>query len=314
MDQGKTKGYILGVIAAASYGMNPVFALPLMNDGMDAVSVLFFRYVLAIPAVWILMRIRGRRASIGGSRIMPCFILGVCMVLSSITLFRSYLFMDVGIASTLLFVYPLLVALIMTAMYHEVMTVQTFAGLIGTIAGVWLLCDVNSSGNISLPGIILVLISSLTYAIYIVGINRPPVKSVATLSLTLYVLVSGAIVLGGIVLVRGSLAVPQTPWLWINVLLLALVPTVLSFLCTNAAIEKIGSTPTAALGAFEPVTAVIFGILLFGEHLSMRSLLGLVIIIVCVTLVITSDNITHHVLAIRKLFPKAHGRHGHRRQ
>lgn len=314
MDQGKTKGYILGVIAAASYGMNPVFALPLMNDGMDAVSVLFFRYVLAIPAVWILMRMRGRRASIGRSRIMPCFILGVCMVLSSITLFRSYLFMDVGIASTLLFVYPLLVALIMTAMYHEVMTVQAFAGLIGTIAGVWLLCDVNSSGNISLPGIILVLVSSLTYAIYIVGINRPPVKSVATLSLTLYVLVSGAIVLGGIVLVRGSLAVPQTPWLWINVLLLALVPTVLSFLCTNAAIEKIGSTPTAALGAFEPVTAVIFGILLFGEHLSMRSLLGLVIIIVCVTLVITSGNITRHVLAIRKLFPKVHGRHGHRRQ
>lgn len=314
MDQGKTKGYILGIIAAASYGMNPVFALPLMNDGMDAVSVLFFRYALAIPAVWILMRMRGRSAVIGRSRIMPCFILGICMVLSSITLFRSYLFMDVGIASTLLFVYPLLVALIMTAMYHEVMTVQAFVGLIGTIAGVWLLCDVDSSGNISLPGIILVLISSLTYAIYIVGINQPPVKSVATLSLTLWVLVSGAIVLGLIVLVRGSLAVPQTPWLWINVLLLALVPTVLSFLCTNAAIEKIGSMPTAALGAFEPVTAVIFGILLFGERMSMRSLVGLVIIITCVTLVITSGNITRRVLAIRKLFPKAHVRRGHRRQ
>lgn len=134
MNQGKTKGYILGIIAAATYGMNPVFALPLMNDGMDAVSVLFFRYLLAIPAVWFLMRVRGRSAKIGRSRALPCFALGICMVLSSVTLFRSYLYMDVGIASTLLFVYPLLVAIIMTSLYHEVMTLRAFVGLCGCCA------------------------------------------------------------------------------------------------------------------------------------------------------------------------------------
>lgn len=136
----------------------------------------------------------------------------------------------------------------------------------------------------------------------------------ATLPLTFWVLVSGAFILSVIVLGRGYLAVPDNPWLWINVLMLAIVPTVVSFLCTNAAIEKIGSTPTAALGAFEPVTAVIFGIVLFGERLSMRSLIGLVVIIACVTLVITSINITRRVLAIRKLFPKAHRMRRHHRQ
>ncbi len=304
----------MGIIAAASYGMNPVFALPLMNDGMDAVSVLFFRYLPAIPAVWLLMRMRGRSARIGSRRMLPAIALGVCMVLSSITLFRSYMFMDIGIASTLLFVYPLLVALIMALLYHEKLTLQALVGLTGTFAGVLLLCDTGSGTGISVAGIVLVLVSSLTYAIYIVGINRPPIKSVPTLSLTFWVLVAGAIVLGLIVLGRGSLIMPRTPWLWINVALLALVPTVLSLLCTNAAIEKIGSTPTAALGAFEPVTAVIFGVLLFGERLSINSTVGLVIIIVCVTLVITNEGMTRRLLSIRKLFPKVRRRHHRGRQ
>ncbi|MDE6334258.1 MAG: DMT family transporter [Muribaculaceae bacterium] len=310
----KTKGYLYGIIAAASYGMNPVFALPLMSDGMDAVSVLFFRYMLAIPAVWIMMVLRGRNARIGRRRILPCIILGLCMVLSSISLFRSYLFMDIGIASTLLFVYPLLVALIMAALYGETLTRQAVIGLSGTFAGVWLLCDTGTDVNISAPGIILVLVSSLTYAIYIVGINRPPVKSVATLSLTVWILVAGAAVLGVIVLTRGYVVLPRMPWLWINVLLLALVPTVISFLCTNIAIEKIGSTPAAALGAFEPVTALIFGVMLFGEHLSLRSIAGFILIILCVTLVITGEGMTRRVLSVRKLFPKVHRSHRSGRQ
>lgn len=310
----KTKGYLYGIIAAASYGMNPVFALPLMSDGMDAVSVLFFRYMLAIPAVWIMMVLRGRNARIGRRRILPCIILGLCMVLSSISLFRSYLFMDIGIASTLLFVYPLLVALIMAALYGETLTRQAVIGLSGTFAGVWLLCDTGTDANISAPGIILVLVSSLTYAIYIVGINRPPVKSVATLSLTFWILVAGAAVLGVIVLTRGYVVLPRMPWLWINVLLLALVPTVISFLCTNIAIEKIGSTPAAALGAFEPVTALIFGVMLFGEHLSLRSIAGFILIILCVTLVITGEGMTRRVLSVRKLFPKVHRLHRSGRQ
>lgn len=311
MSSAKTKGYLFGIIAAASYGMNPVFAVPLMNDGMDAVSVLFFRYILAIPAIWIMMTLRGRNARIGRGRILPSLILGLCMVLSSITLFRSYLFMDIGIASTLLFVYPLLVALIMATLYREALTKQAVVGLSGTLVGVWLLCDTGADARISLPGIILVLVSSLTYAIYIVGINRPPVKSVATLSLTFWILVSGAVVLSAIVMVRGYVAMPHTLWLWSNVLLLALVPTVISLLCTNIAIEKIGSTSTAALGAFEPVTAVIFGIMLFGEYLSVRSVAGFIIIVVCVTLVITGEGMTRRVLSIRKLFPKV--RRPHRR-
>ena len=314
MKESKSKGYILGIIAAASYGMNPVFAMPLFNDGMDAVSVLFFRYILALPAVWLLMRMRGRYAAVGMQRIVPLCLLGIAMVISSITLFRSYLYMDVGIASTLLFVYPLMVALIMVGFYHEIMSLRTFLCLIGAIGGVWLLCsNPDGSGSVSLPGLILVLVSSLSYAIYIVGINRPPVRSVATLTITFWVLLSGSFVLGIIVLARGWIATPQTWWMWGNILMLAIVPTIISFLCTNAAIEKIGSTAAAALGAFEPVTAVVFGILIFGEQLTLRTTLGLVIILVCVTLVITSANITRQILAIRKLFPKAHRHPRHHR-
>ncbi len=313
MKEGKTKGYLLGILAAASYGMNPVFAMPLYADGMDVLSVLFYRYILAIPAVWLLMRMRGRTAAVGFVRILPACMLGIAMVISSITLFRSYLYMNIGIASTLLFVYPLIVALIMVGFYHEIMSLRTFLCLIGSLAGVWLLCAGSDDGSVSLPGIVLVMVSALSYAIYIVGINRPPVRSVATLSLTFWVLLSGAAVLLILVLLRGSLAVPHSPLMWINIVMLAIVPTVLSFICTNASIEKIGSTSAAALGVFEPVTAVIFGVLLFNEHLTLRGIIGLVLILTCVTMVITSSNITRQILSIRKLFPKAnrHVRHRH---
>lgn len=299
----KNIGYIYGVVAAAAYGLNPVFALPLLESGMDAMSILFFRYLLAIPAVWLLMRLRGRHAAIGAERILPICGLGVVMAVSSITLFQSYLYMDVGIASTLLFVYPLIVMLIMVGFFHEIMLLPTFICMLGALVGVWLLCATPEDGSVSTIGIILVMLSALSYAIYIVGINRRPVKSVATLSITFWVLVSGVIVIGAFLLFKGSVAVPRGFLQWGAVILLALVPTVLSFLCTNAAIEKIGSTGTAVLGVFEPVTAVIFGVLMFGETLTLRSILGLVLILVCVTIVIARGNLTRQILAIRKLFP-----------
>ena len=300
----KAKGYILGSIAAASYGMNPLFALPLYKAGMDPDSVLFFRYLFAIPLLGIMIKARGRSFKIQRKETFPLIIMGLLVALSSLTLFLSYNSMAAGIASTLLFVYPIMVALIMAMVFKEKLALQTIVCMLLALGGIGLLYKSEDGSTLSLIGTLLVFASSLSYAIYIVGINQTSLKNVATLKVTFYVLLFGLSLFVARLLYSGVLNTPDQWYLWANLLALAVFPTAISFLCTTGAIQYIGSTPTAILGALEPVTAIFFGIAVFGESLTVRESFGLVMIIVAVTFVIAGGNITSQLVRFRKLFPR----------
>ena len=300
----KAKGYILGSIAAASYGMNPLFALPLYKAGMDPDSVLFFRYLFAIPLLGIMIKARGRSFKIQRKETFPLIIMGLLVALSSLTLFLSYNYMAAGIASTLLFVYPIMVALIMAMVFKEKLALQTIVCMLLALGGIGLLYKSEDGSTLSLIGTLLVFASSLSYAIYIVGINQTSLKNVATLKVTFYVLLFGLSLFVARLLYSGVLNTQDQRYLWANLLALAVFPTAISFLCTTGAIQYIGSTPTAILGALEPVTAIFFGIAVFGESLTVRESFGLVMIIVAVTFVIAGGNITSQLVRFRKLFPR----------
>ena len=300
----KAKGYILGSIAAASYGMNPLFALPLYKAGMDPDSVLFFRYLFAIPLLGIMIKARGRSFKIQRKETFPLIIMGLLVALSSLTLFLSYNYMAAGIASTLLFVYPIMVALIMAMVFKEKLALQTIVCMLLALGGIGLLYKSEDGSTLSLIGTLLVFASSLSYAIYIAGINQTSLKNVATLKVTFYVLLFGLSLFVARLLYSGVLNTPDQWYLWANLLALAVFPTAISFLCTTGAIQYIGSTPTAILGALEPVTAIFFGIAVFGESLTVRESFGLVMIIVAVTFVIAGGNITSQLVRFRKLFPR----------
>ena len=294
----------MGSIAAASYGMNPLFALPLYKAGMDPDSVLFFRYLFAIPLLGIMIKARGRTFKIQRKETFPLIIMGLLVALSSLTLFLSYNYMAAGIASTLLFVYPIMVALIMAMVFKEKLALQTIVCMLLALGGIGLLYKSEDGSTLSLIGTLLVFASSLSYAIYIVGINQTSLKNVATLKVTFYVLLFGLSLFVARLLYSGVLNTPDQWYLWANLLALAVFPTAISFLCTTGAIQYIGSTPTAILGALEPVTAIFFGIAVFGESLTVRESFGLVMIIVAVTFVIAGGNITSQLVRFRKLFPR----------
>ena len=309
----KIKGYTLGAIAAATYGMNPLFALPLYSDGMDADSVLFFRYLLAIPILGIMIKARGRSFRLNRKEILPLIVLGLLVAASSLTLFLSYNYMDAGIASTILFVYPIMVALIMALVFKEKITLQTAFCILLALAGIAMLYKNGNGATLSLAGTLFVLASALTYAIYIVGINQSSLKNVATLKVTFYILLFGV----SLFLVRldfgQAVTLPQKWYMWGNLIALAIFPTAISFLCTTSAIQYIGSTPTAILGALEPVTAVIIGVTVFGEALTPRILCGILMIIAAVTLIIAGGRITIHLVRFRKMFPRLPLKRHHRK-
>lgn len=294
----------MGAIAAATYGMNPLFALPLYKTGMDPDSVLFFRYLFAIPLLGLMLKVRGRTFRLRRSEVVPLIFMGLLVALSSLTLFQSYNYMAAGIASTLLFVYPVMVALIMAFVFKERLSLQTLMCIVLALCGIGMLYRSGEGESLSLTGTVLVFVSALSYAIYIVGINRSALKNVATLKVTFYVLLFGLTLFLARIFVGEGMCLPERWYLWGNLVALAVFPTAVSFLCTTSAIQYIGSTPTAILGALEPVTAVAFGITVFGETLTPREGVGLVLIVTAVTFVIAGGNITGYLIRFRKLFPR----------
>lgn len=275
-------------------------------------SVLFFRYLFAIPILALMLRQRGRSFKIEKGEAVPMVILGIIFALSSLTLFQSYNYMDAGIASTILFVYPILVALIMAVMFKERLGISTALCLLMAVGGIALLYKADDGTTLSLVGTLLVIASSTSYAIYIVAINKTKLKDVATLKVTFYVVVVGWLMFAVRALMSESgiqTPPPDKQWLWLCLLALALFPTAISLGCTTGAIQYIGSTPTAILGALEPVTAVFFGVTIFGEQLTPRIILGIVMIISAVSVVVAGGKITAPLVRFRKMFPSLRRRH-----
>ena len=299
-------GYVFAALAAASYGTNPVFAKPLYADGMNPDSVLLFRYAFGIALLGLLMIWNGWRRHnlstafrVSRHSLPQLVILGILMALSSLTLFLSYNYMPVGIASTLLFTYPILVAVIMTLVYHEPMSWLVVICLLLATSGVGMLCEQgetpldtsnlsNSPWGVSLfmIGALLVLLSSLSYAIYLVGLNKTRVRTIASMPVTFYVLCFGFLLFVWRICFGGAFTLPQHGVMWLNLIALGLLPTVISLLLTAWAIQRIGSTSTALFGALEPVTAVALGIIFLGESINLREFMGMVLIFVSVTLVV----------------------------
>ena len=286
----KLKGYLWGAIGGATYGMNPLFTLPMYQEGISPDSVLFFRYLFAIPILALIMKFNHVDFKIKHQEISPLVLMGIMFALCSLTLFQSYHYMDAGIASTILFLYPIIVALIMTFIFKEKLSFITIICLLMATAGIALLYKGEGGSTLSLTGTLLVIISALTYAIYIVGVNRSRLKNMNTIKVTFYVLLFGWSLFAIRSLFEGGIQTPPADkwYLWGNLLALGLLPTAISLLTTTIAIQLIGSTPTAILGALEPATAIFFGITVFNETLTIRETCGLALIIIAVCMVVVA--------------------------
>ena len=135
-------------------------------------------------------------------------------------------------------------------------------------------------------GALLVFLSSLSYAISLVGLNKTRVRTIASMPATFYVQCFGLLLFVWRVGKSSPVTLPEHGLMWFNLIALGLLPTVVSLIFTAMAIQRIGSTQTALFGALEPVTAVVLGIIFLGESLNLRELVGMALIFISVTLVV----------------------------
>lgn len=290
----RLKGTICGVGAAVSYGMNPLGVLPLYADGINTNTVLFYRYGLALVFLALFMLVTRKSFSVTLKELALLAPLGVLFVLSSLTLFASFHYMDAGVASTLLFVYPVMVAVMMALFFKERITYVTVFSIIMALSGIALLYRGGDGTALSTTGVLFVMASSLTYALYIIIVNKSSLR-MSSVKLTFYVIMFGlALIIANSVFggEEAKLQMLATPHMWIHAMILAVFPTVVSLLLMIIAVHDIGSTPTAVMGALEPVTAVVIGVSLFGEQFTSRMAAGIVLILSAVLLIVLGNTIS----------------------
>ena len=339
--ESKAKGFFFGILAAVSYGVNPLGAKYLYEEGLNVESVLFYRYGLAALIIGMIMTVkiiinRKRTSAVPATKVdsvtSTCSVtgcetfrinkselstltaLGLMFVISSLTLYCSFLYMDSGVACSLLFVYPVMTAVLMAMLYGEKITKATAAAIALSLVGVLLLYKGDGETVLSTVGVLLVMVSALSYALYIIVANRasapeselasshnrlsrfipmPHRVSIHRLDMSAMKLSFYVLIVCAVSMILFSFTSPERHLMplvtvreWGYSLMLAIVPTVFSLISMGIAVRIIGSTPTAIMGALEPLTAVVIGLTVFKEALTVNLVVGIMLILTAVTIII----------------------------
>lgn len=287
----RLKGLLYALISSSTFGLIPLFLIPTLREGMGLDSVLVYRFGLSALFIWLVLWRKRTKMKINFKEFGILIFLGMLYAMTSILLAKSYLYIPSGIAVTIHFLYPIVVAIIMILFFREKASKPIIVATLLAIGGVYLLGSSDSSGDLSVKGLSLALSTVILYAGYIVGVNKSCVKEMDGLKMTFYVL----LVCTFICLINLAINGEQFEMIvsvssGINILLLALLSTLISDLTLILAIQHIGSTTASILGCLEPLTAVLMGVLFLGESCGMMQVAGIFIILITVSIVIAANN------------------------
>ena len=281
-------GYPAGIVTGITYGLNPLFAKPLMNNGASTEAILFFRYGIAVVLLGAFLLLKKESFRINLRQAGVLLGLGLLYTASSAFLFEAYKYIASGLATTLVFLFPVMVAIIMVFL-KVVPSWPVWLSIAATFAGVMIMTGGTGTEAIDPTGIWFSIASAFVYALFIVIINRSKaISSIPNSLLTCYALSVGTVFfltrcgLSGAELMTGL----DGGMAWANLLGLAILPTIVSTASLAVATRNIGATKASVLGVFEPITAILVGTLVFGEELTPNIIAGILISIVAVSFMI----------------------------
>lgn len=284
------KGILYAVLSSATFGLIPLFSIPLLDAGMAPPVILFYRMGLAaaiMGAAGMALR-RSFRLSWRDTGVLA--LLAAMYAATSLGLLLSYDYIPSGVATTVNFLYPLVVAIVMTVVFKEKSSVWIVVAIFISLLGVALLAWGDAGHRDPWHGIALAGATVFTYAFYIVGVMKSRAARLDPLVVAFYVLTFSAVIFFVYALADTGIGAVYRWRIWRELLLLALLPTVLSNLTLVLAVKHIGSTMTSILGSMEPLTAVLVGVFRFGEGFNLDAAAGLILVITAVIIVILQTN------------------------
>lgn len=285
------KGLIYALTSSATFGLITLFTVPVINSGtLDSTSILFYRLLFATIGIGLACLVNRNSFALKWNEIPKLLILGIFYAATALFLLLSYSLIPSGISTTIHFLYPVAVTLLMILFFKERISLKVIASAMIAITGVALVSmrSDEGMGASSTLGITYVLISVLSYGVYIVGVNKIGIERINSMALTFYVLLSGTILVGTYAFSHTGIMPITEIGIGINLILLAVICTVISNLTLILAVKNIGSTVTSILGSLEPLISVAVGILVFSESITMIGYFGIFLIIASVIMIVKS--------------------------
>ena len=287
----KINGMFYASVSSASFGFSPLFSIGLLAAGLSSFNILSYRWLIAGLVLLLYAVIKKKSLRLNSfDEVWKIVVLSLLRSLTSITLLIGYANISSGIATTINFMYPVIVTICMILFYGEKSSKADFAAIAGALTGVYLLASgdsINIEGGNTKVGLISSLISAFSFAAYYILMKRIRADKIEVVKFTTWIMLLSALyfIIGAIAL-EGKLMLVTDFRSWMYILGLGLWATMVSNITGVKAIRRIGPTNTSILGALQPVTAVILGVLFLGEHLYPRSILGIILILIAVSIVV----------------------------
>ena len=281
----KTKGIILTMLSSITFGF--AFTLGPMTygaGGSNPVTLTFLRNFLSLPFLLVILLLTKVDLRISKKQLKNIFILGfIGNAITTLMLNIAFAHIDVGIVTPIHFTYPIFVTLGCVIFFHEKLSKQKIMALIIAMSGIgcFFISALNSAslGASTLLGLILAVASGMFYAFYIIFMDKSGLKSEPPFKITFYVAIASSIGMLIYGLITKQLVLTSlTPKSWC-------ISTIFAFLCTVVAlsllqigIKHIGASEAAVISTFEPITSVIFGVLLLGEKITLIKVIACILI------------------------------------
>ena len=295
----RLNGMFYAIISSASFGFSPLFSLGLLTAGLSNFDVLSYRWGIAGIVLMIYAICKKKTLRFNSfDETWKIILLSALRSITSITLLIGYANISSGIASTINFMYPIIVALCMMIFFGEHKSLVDIGAILVSIFGVYLLASGDSliveGGNTAL-GLTCSIISAFTFAAYYILMKRLKADKIEVVKFTTWIMLLSAIYFIACAFIfESKLNMIPDGKCWLYILGLGLWSTMISNFTGVTAIRRIGPTLTSILGALQPVTAVILGVALLNEHLYVRSMIGIALILIAVTVVVMHQkNRTH---------------------
>lgn len=295
----RLNGIFYAVISSASFGFSPLFSIGLLAAGLSNFDVLSYRWGIAGIVLMIYAFCKKKSLRINsfdeGWKIL---LLSALRAITSVTLLIGYANISSGIASTINFMYPVIVALCMMFFFGEHKSWVDMGAIAVAIFGVYLLASGDSliveGGNTSL-GLTCSIISAFSFAAYYILMKQLKADKIEVVKFTTWIMLLSAVyfIICAFIF-EGELQMIHGGKNWLYILGLGLWSTMISNFTGVKAVRRIGPTLTSILGALQPVTAVILGVTFLNEHLYMKSLIGILLILAAVTVVVMHQNSRKH--------------------
>lgn len=282
----QTLGLINGIISGISFGLIPLFSIPVIAAGMGNVSILVYRFLFGSLAMLGMLLLKKTDLRVSLSELCRIAILSLFYIGTALATLECYHYLSSGIATALVYTDPIWCAIIGLIFLGDRFSLKLTSSCLFATLGVMMMTGVfTEDGTFSALGLFWGLLSGLSYALYLIFVPRLRLKRIPSLKLTFYVFFIGMLILAAYAILKeGNIEIVTNPTCWTNLILLGLIPTALSNICVTMSLRLVDSTIVAILGAFEPLTAMVIGILILGDSWSIMSLGGTFLILLAVAM------------------------------